>query len=404
MRRLCCLPVLLQRDTDAVVLPYWRLSGFYFFYFALLGAYIPFWSLFLEGEGFSPLEIGYLSGAVMATKIMAPNLWGWLADASGQRLRVVRLGALLALVCFCGIFASRAFSIMLLVVVLYSFFWNAILPQFEVITLAHLGSRYNRYSQLRVWGSVGFILAVVGLGLWFDHVPVASLPWVMAGLLAAIWLSSLLIVDVARPTRHASAAGLWKILRNNTVWGFLLVCFLLQVAHGPYYTFFSVHLQDLGYSRTAIGQFWALGVVAEVVLFLFMHRVLPRYGIRWLTLACLALAVLRWLLIGYAAQYWLVLVFAQCLHAATFGAFHAVAIELIRRSFPPALAGQGQALYSGLSFGAGGAVGAIASGWLWQYSQQTTYLMASGASLLALLLAWKFIHIEDATDELASAP
>ncbi|WP_279245467.1 MFS transporter [Candidatus Litorirhabdus singularis] len=385
------------------MLPYWRLSGFYFFYFALLGAYVPYWSLFLEGEGFSPLEIGYLSGAVMATKIMAPNLWGWLADASGKRLRVVQLGALLALLCFCGIFASREFSTLLLVVLLYSFFWNAILPQFEVITLAHLGAEYNRYSQLRVWGSVGFIVAVVGLGAWFDRVSVASLPWVMAGLLATIWLSSLLIVDVARPPRAANNAGLRQILRKKTVWGFLLVCFLLQVAHGPYYTFFSLHLEGLGYSRAAIGQLWALGVVAEVVLFLFMHRVLPRFGIRLLTLACLALAVLRWILIGYGAQYWLLLVLAQCLHAATFGAFHAVAIELIRRSFPPALAGQGQALYSGLSFGAGGAVGAIASGWLWQYSQQATYLMASGASLLALIIAWKYIHIEEASDEVTPA-
>jgi PPP family 3-phenylpropionic acid transporter len=176
------------------------------------------------------------------------------------------------------------------------------------------------------------------------------------------------------------------------VWAFLLVCFLLQVAHGPYYTFFSLYLEGLSYSRVTIGQLWALGVLAEVLLFLVMHRLLPRFGVRRIMIVSLWLAVLRWLLIAYGAQSLPVLVFAQCLHAATFGAFHAVSIELIRRNFPAALAGQGQAIYSGISFGAGGAIGAVLSGYLWQQNPQLTFVLASVASGLACLLAWRFIH------------
>jgi PPP family 3-phenylpropionic acid transporter len=375
--------------------PYWRLSAFYFFYFALLGAYIPYWALFLQGEGFSALQIGYLTGIVMATKVVAPSIWGYLGDSSGRRMQIIRLGALLALLLFCGIFVNRSFAWLALVVVGYSFFWNAILPQFEVITLVHLGQSHNRYGQVRVWGSVGFIGAVVLLGWLFDLLPVSALPFVMALLLAGIWLCSLLVPEAAKKAQRSDASGLWQLLRRDTVWGFFLVCFLLQVAHGPYYTFFSVYLEDLSYNRSLIGQLWALGVLAEVILFMFTHRLLPRHGIRRLLLVSLALTILRWLLIGYLAEHLLVLLFAQCLHAASFGAFHAIAIEMIRREFPAELAGQGQAIYSGVSFGAGGAVGAVASGYLWEYSAQMSYLLASAATLLALVLAWRTIRYDE---------
>lgn len=373
-------------------LDYARLSGLYFFYFALLGAYIPFWGLYLEERGFSALQIGYLSGAVLATKIVAPNVWGYLADRSGHRLKIVRLGALLALLSFCGIFAGGGFAWLLLVVLAYSFFWNAILAQFEVITLDHLGSSYNRYSQVRVWGSIGFIGAVLLLGWAFDYMPITALPWLMASLLAGIWLGSLLVRDAPSSHRQAQGSGLGTVLRRKAIWSFLVACFLLQLAHGPYYTFFSLYLDSLGYARSTIGQLWALGVIAEVVLFLFMHRLLPRFGIRSIMISCLALAVLRWSLTAWYADSLPVLLFAQLLHAATFGAFHAVSIELIRQNFPAHLAGQGQAIYSGVSFGAGGALGAVASGYLWEYSPQLTFLAASVASLLACLLAWRYIH------------
>ncbi len=374
---------------------YWRLSGFYFFYFALLGAYIPYWGLYLQASGFSALEIGFLTGMVMATKIVAPSLWGWLADRTGRRLRIIRLGSLLAFACFSGIFISTTFAWLMLVVAAYSFFWNAVLAQFEVITLDHLGSEYNRYSQVRVWGSVGFIGAVVGLGWLFDLISVTALPVVMVSLLGGIWVCSLRVRDGAKQLRRASSKGLGEVLRQNTVWALFLACFLLQVAHGPYYTFFSLYLESFGYSRATIGQLWALGVVAEVLLFLVMHRVLPRFGVRRIMLVSLGLAMLRWLMIAYGAQSLPVLLLAQCLHAASFGAFHAVSIELIRRSFPVGLAGQGQAIYSGISFGAGGAAGAVISGYLWEYNAQLTFVIASVASGLACLIAWRFIQEPD---------
>ncbi len=375
-------------------LPYWRLSSFYFFYFALLGAFIPYWGLFLQAEGFSAREIGYLSGAVMATKIFAPSIWGYLADRTGHPLSVIRLGSLLALIVFCGVFLSREFAWMLAVVSGYSFFWNAVLAQFEVVTLRYLGSAYADYSRIRLWGSVGFISTAALLGLLFEFISISRLPIVMALTLMGIWLCSLSIGNPSNPASSSGARSLRHVLLKPSVLGFLLVCLLMQVGHGPYYTFYSIYMESLGHGRGFIGAMWALGVLAEVVLFLMMQWLLPRFGVRRLLLFSLWLAVVRWLIIGFLAENLLLLVVAQLLHAATFGLFHAAGIEFIRRSFPHGLAGQGQALYSGISFGAGGAVGAILSGVLWDSGAAATFLMASVATGLALLIAWRFVDGE----------
>lgn len=370
-------------------LPYWRLSGFYFFYFALLGAWLPFWPLYLQDIGYDAAAIGYLAGIMMATKIVAPNLLGWLADRRGQRMAVVRTGSLVALLIFAALFIdSHNFWWMAVVIAGYSFFWNAVLAQFEVATLSHLGERYQRYSQIRVWGSIGFIIAVVLLGFFFDNYAIAWLPWFILLLLAAIWLSSLLVSDHKRlPGEINQRQSLTKVLRQPRVLVFLFSCFLLQVSHGPYYTFFSVYLEDYGYSRTVTGLLWSLGVLAEVLVFIFMHRLLDRFSLKQIMLASLILSVIRWLLIAYYADNLAILMLAQCLHAATFGSYHAYAVEMVRRLFGGGLEGQGMALYSGLSFGAGGAVGAISTGWIWGISPQLTFILAALVCVLAIAVA-----------------
>lgn len=374
----------------AAVIPYWRLSAFYFFYFAMLGTWLPFWSLYLQELGYSATEIGYISAVVMATKIFAPSLWGYLAAKTQKRIAIIRLGSAIAFFVFLAIFWRTDFWWMVAVVAGYSFFWNAVLAQFEVVTLSHLQDQYERYSQIRVWGSVGFIIAVVGFGAFLQHMGMGYVPMLAAGLLALIWLSSLIISERKLVYSKDSRRGIGEILRSPTVISFYLACFLLQVAHGPYYTFFSIYLEQLGYSTAVIGLLWSLGVVAEVLLFMVMHKIMAAYSLRDILLLSLLLTVARWLMIGYMADSLLALLIAQCLHAASFGSFHAVAVELIRRMFGEHQ-GQGMALYSGLSFGAGGAIGAVASGWLWVHNQSLTFALASVASLIALIICYFFI-------------
>lgn len=385
-------------DPFAVV-PYWRLSSFYFFYFALYGAWIPFWPLYLQDLGYGAAAIGLLAGILQGTKIIAPHLWGWLADRGAlnrdsSRIRIVRSGAVAATLIFAFIFVRNDFIALAVIIAGYSFFWNAVLSQFEVVTLAHLRNAYQRYSLIRVWGSIGFIASVAGLGFVFEWAPLSWLPAMLLLMLAGIAVSSFLVSEPARTmdVEQPAAGSLRAILRQPVVIAFLASCFLMQLGHGPYYTFFSVYLEDHGYPRSQTGLLWSVGVIAEVVLFMNMHRLYNRYSLRFILLASLGLAALRWLIIAVCVDSLPLLLIAQGLHAASFASYHAVAIELVRRLFAGGLEGRGMALYSGVCWGGGAALGAVGSGLLWSYSQPATFLAAAVASLLAFVVAWVWIY------------
>lgn len=374
--------------TASGALPYWRLSGFYFWYFALLGGLYPYWSLYLDARGLSAEQIGATLAIPLVTKVFAPNLWSWLADASGWRLGIIRLGAVLATMCFAGIFFADTMPGLALVMAGYSFFWNAVLPQHEVITLGFLGARPERYSAIRLWGSVGFIAAVGVSGYAFEVGGIALFPAVGLSLLLAILLSSLLIPRPVTVPAARHPEPMLAVVRQPVVLAFLGAGVLLQAAHGAYYSFFSLHLQHLGYGRTAIGLLWSVGVVAEVLIFAVMHRVLLRFGVRTLLLASLALAALRWWLIGHYSAALVVLVCAQTLHAFTFGTYHAAGVETVRRLFADSGQAGGQALYGAVSFGLGGALGSWLAGQLWRFGAAQVFDLAALLCLLALALCW----------------
>lgn len=374
-------------------MPYWRLSGFYLFYFASLGALVPYWSLYLKHLGFSSLQIGQLMAILMATKIISPNIWGWIADHTGKRMAVVRWGSLLAVISFCGVFLATEYWPLAAVMLMFSFFWNASLPQFEATTLSHLGKQSHRYSMIRLWGSVGFILAVAGLGPLLDRFGPALLPSVLLVMFLAIWLNALVVPERDGQSDVQHHQSLWTILRRSEVLALLAVCFLVQASHGPYYTFYTIYMEGFGYTRSIIGQFWALGVIAEVVIFLVMAQLVHRFGLRSLMLSATALTAIRWILIGAFPESLAVMLFAQLLHAASFGVFHATAIALFHKFFIGRHQGRGQALYSSLSFGAGGAFGALYSGMTWDgLGAETTYFIAASQAALAVLISWRWIR------------
>ncbi len=295
-------------------LPYWRLSSFYFFYFAVVGTVVPFLGLYLQSLHYSSQEIAYIAAIMLATRIVAPNIWGWLCDKTGRRLQIIRLGSFLACLCFLIPFFRNDFWMMALAVASFSFFWNAVLAQFEVLTLSHLEGRVFYYSRIRLWGSVGFIVVVVGLGAMFDVVSLSAFPLVAFIFLLLIWLSSLSITDKSHLDVVEHDGSFMSVVWQRPVFCFLLASFFLQFSHGSYYTFYSVMLEGLDYSRTAIGSLWALGVVAEVYIFWVMHRLLHRFSLRSILLFSLAVTVLRWIIIAFLSQYFTVLIFAQCQH------------------------------------------------------------------------------------------
>lgn len=376
-------------------IPYWRLSSFYWFYFATLGAFIPYFSLYLSDAGFNAIEIGQLMAVIMGTKIVAPYLWGWIADHRGSRLGIIRIGAVLAMLGYTGIFFSISFWWLFLVLMVFSFFWNAILPQFEALTFNHLSKNEHQYSWVRIWGSIGFVVAVTIMGIVFNSVSISHLPWFVWSLLGGIVLSTFLISDHSGAVHKKSHQPLSHILKNKQVVALLLACLLIQASHGPYYTFYSIYTESHGYEKSWIGVLWAIGVLSEVIAFAMMPYLVKKFGLRTLLLFSLFSGSLRWLLIGFYIDNVFITTFAQIFHASTFGIYHAVAIAYIHRYFKGKNQGKGQALYSSISFGLGGAIGSLYGGYLWESAGASmTFTISAILSFLAFMISWKYTEKE----------
>lgn len=375
-------------------MPYWRLSGFYWAYFASLGIIVPYWSLYLKSLDFDSRAIGELMAILMATKIIAPYIWSWIADHSGQGMKIIRLGSVLSAVSFIGVFMGSSFWWLALVMLLFSFFWNATLPQFEANTMNHLGDDTHRYSVVRLWGSLGFVAAVVVIGSLLDKHGYQLVPVSVFILYVLISVFSFMVKEAPHKPHQVVQSSILLVLKQPHILALLLICFLAQMSHGPYYTFYSIYLKQFGYSSSTLGWLWALGVIAEILLFMVMHRLMPRYGASFLLTAALLLTSIRWLLIGFFVDSLPVVIVAQCLHAASFGLYHAVAIELFHRNFQGRLQGRGQALYSAVSFGAGGAIGTLMSGAYWDvYSPQLIFGVAAAISFIAYLVSLQFSRL-----------
>ena len=342
---------------------YPRLSAFYLCYFGAIGVFVPFFSFYLQREGFSAVAIGQLMAIPMAMRVLAPGLWGWAADYSGRRDLTLRAGALLATAGAGLLLGASGFVAVALGLAAFALPWSGLLPQFEATTLNHLGARPQRYGLVRLWGSVGFILAVVAGGFVFAGERVAAVPAVVLLLVAATAVAIWRVPPA--PAVQRAAGDLGAALRRPWVLALLAVCVLQQAAFGPYYVFFTIYLDQLGYSTGTAGLLWAWGVAAEIVMFIYTPRLIERFGSRALLVFALGVSVVRWLLTAWTAAWLPLLLFAQTLHMAAFGLFHAVAVLLIHRAFGGRLQGRGQALYSAVGFGIGGALGSLGSGYAW---------------------------------------
>lgn len=367
-----------------------RLGSLYGLYFAVVALSIGWFGPYFQSLGFSASEIGIAIGVLTGSKIIAPYLWGTLGDFLPNRLRVVQIGIVGSTFAAGLLLLDVDFLGLCLVLALFGVFWNAIIAQFDTLTLEYLGDDHHLYSSIRVWGSIGFIAMMLASGWLFSDVEYGILPWlIITGLLVSVAISMTLPGHGRARSAENTDEGIRSRLTNTSVLIFFVVASLNQLTHGPLNVFFTLYVQDHGYTAFQAGQLWALGVLAEVILFFVLPRFIRTLDLRVLLTVSLALGSMRWILIGaYPDVVWLVIVL-QLLHAFTFGAIHSVSIEFIRRWFPGKLSGRGMALYSGCVFGIGGSLGATLSGIAWEsFGGSTTFLCAGLITGCTACIAW----------------
>ncbi|WP_410498202.1 MFS transporter [Chitinibacter sp. S2-10] len=367
------------------------IAGFYFCYFAFNGLFSPYWGLYLAGLAFPAWQIGILTSLTQINRIYAPALWGYLADRTGRRQQILRLAGLGGLLFYIPLLFTSTFWPIFIAVLLGSFFWSAALPLVEATAMNLLKGDSGAYSRLRIWGSLGFVAATLLAGYLIDKQGLAVFPWAVMSVMLALAVYCWQIPE--SPTSEqvvTQETSFLTVLRQREVRALLCSCFLMALAHGPYYSFYSIYLADQGYGKSTIGWFWSIGVVAEIAIFWLMPRLNARFAHKTLLLFGLAVATLRFLQIGWGIESLALLLLAQLAHAFTFGSNHAVNMAYIHHYFAGRHQAKGQALYIAVSFGIGGSLGGILSGTVWQVlGGAWVFSLAAAACALAYWLAWR---------------
>ncbi|MBV2127656.1 MFS transporter [Arsukibacterium indicum] len=361
----------------------------YFTYFGVLGIFVPYLGLFLDGRGFDSRQIGLMLAIVTATRIVGPAVWASLAERSSKPLAVMQLGAVLACVGWLGSFINGGFGLLLAALALFSFFWTAILPQLEVSAFSFLNNDTEQYSRIRSAGSVGYIVLVM-LGGWFyqlygsEFMPATALAFLL------LLVFCLFNLPAQTPEYDTTTPGVsyLQLLRQKVLWIFMGAALLMQISFAPFYGFFTLYSRDLGYSGSQTGLLISLAVAAEIVAFYYAGRIMRNRSYRTLLGICYGLTAIRWLMVALLAHsvWWLAL--SMLLHAGSFAIAHSCAMQFIQQVFPKAQRGRGQAIYAGLIFGGGGAIGAYLAGLSWQNGAGAaqTFILAAGFAWLSCLL------------------
>ena len=361
-----------------------------------MGFFNPYISLWLQDLGLGVLAIGALTAMQSATRLFAPFLWAWLSDHTGQRVRLMRLGALVAWGVSWGFYISQPLWWLSLVMVLLFFHTSPLMTLSEAAMAQRvsIGGQFDtqRYGRVRLWGSMGFLVTVFAAGAWFERHGMADFPhWTVATLtvlsLAVWWVPP----QVDPPAAKTLAGRLGPVLKQTPVRWFFATLFFHILAHTSIYVFLSLYLDSLGYSKTMIGAFWALSVVVEVVWFYFQGRWMHRMAVGSWMLLTAALTVLRMGLTAQAADVWWVLALAQSLHAWTFAAHHSACVQWISQAFPGPLRARGQALYSVVGYGLTGVLGALVGGAMSQaWGMAVVFQVSAFSAMVAFGCAWRF--------------
>ena len=386
-----------MRERSPLV-PFAALSASYFAHIGFFNPYLPLW---LKDLGLPIVVISLLTSVQSFTRVFAPYAWGALSDHTGERVRLLRLSAAVALVASAGLWIDGGPWWIALVLLLLFTHTSSMMSLTEA-AMAHLvAGDWGRYGRVRLWGSAGFLFTVFAAGAWFERFGMSSFPaWAVATLGLVLACTCLLPDTREQPEAHPRQAKepVGPVLRQPVVRWFFASLLFHVMAHFAIYGFLSLYLDALGYNKAMIGALWAVSVAVEIAWFFGQGRFIPRLPMaRWLVV-CGAAMVLRMGLTGWLGVSLAALFVAQVLHALTFATHHTACIAMVSQHFPGRLRGRGQALFTVIGYGVGGVVGVLAGGALAsRFGFQAMFFVATLLAVLGTLCAWRVAWLDRAS-------
>ncbi|MEO9275270.1 MFS transporter [Marinomonas sp. 5E14-1] len=366
----------------------WPLFFFYFFFCAMIGVMMPYISVYYKSIGLTASEIGRLMSTFTLSGIIIPHFWGWLTTKIGLPRRILQLAVIGCFIALLPFNWTNQFETFWLLTCVMALFYSALLPMTDALVVRSIRYLNVPYTRIRVGGSIGYVVAVVGAGFLIEHFGAWIVIPSMCAFLSLTVITTLFVKEQEyekHKTKHTTS--FISLLKEPESLLFFGLAFLAFMSHAPFNVFFAVHLSNANYSGDQIGLLMALGVIVEILLFLFFGNLIKHYHVVHLVALCFVVGIIRWFLVGWFVSSIWVLAFTQLLHCITFALFHMVSIEQVRRLFPERYAGQGQAMYSAFAIGLGGGLGMVLTGYLWEWAGgEWAFTASSCTSALALII------------------
>jgi Major Facilitator Superfamily. len=298
----------------------------------VIGIIKPFWPIWLESKGISPIEIGLILAVGTWSRAILNPLLAQNADRHGRPDIMIILLGWGALVAHLLFFVSDSFLSLFLISVCSSILLFAMMPMADAITMLKVREGIIDYGRVRLWGSLTFIVAALGGGYFLEGKPENYILWLIVVLL-------LLTVVICHLVPRTDTAGtkkfltpLLNILRNSRLITFIISASLIQASHAVYYGFSTLHWRANGIDELTIGALWAEGVIAEIILFAIAGKYINRIGPMVFLMIGGTAAIIRWIILGCTTDI-THLILIQWFHAFTFGATHHAALYYIAKSF-----------------------------------------------------------------------
>jgi PPP family 3-phenylpropionic acid transporter len=365
------------------------IAAYYCTFFGALGIFLPYFSLWLVAHGLSPSQATRVLSLTPLMSLFAAPLAGLVADARRLRGWLLRALSLATFVAFLGFFRAHASDEIYAVTALFAFFRAPLTSLIDATTLSHVRHHGGSYGRIRLWGSLGFLVAAAGAGALIEAAGIGVVVGVAAWALAA-GAAVAFVLPAAPPAERKGVVGAWlHFLTDADWWIFLVACGLGQMATAAYDSGFSLHLSRLGFGGRFIGAAWATGVAAEIVLLAVSGGILRRISPARLFALSLATAAVRWTLLARVVSPVAILCL-QPLHGVTFGLFWVAGVTLVRdRGHAAPTAAQG--LFSA-AIGSGSLIGMNLAGRLLELGGgQLLYGAAGGCAALAALGGWLYV-------------
>jgi PPP family 3-phenylpropionic acid transporter len=297
-----------------------RLSVFYAATFAIGGAYMPFFPLWLRASGLESAWIGLVIAMPTVARLTAVPLVTRFAERRQAISGAILVTSILTVAGFALVAAMPSAPAIALMLLLTACVWTPTVPLTDAYALHGVALHDTNYGPIRLWGSVAYVAGVLAAGFVATAVAAEHLIWVIVVIATISAVSALTIepLPAAAPAITAPAASP-SLLRRPAFTAILAAAALIQGSRAAYYSFSSIAWQGQGFSGATISVLWSLCVVAEIVLFALS----PRLDLAYSTLVILGGlgAAVRWAVTAWEPPL-AVLGVVQLLHALSFGATH----------------------------------------------------------------------------------